>query len=68
MEAFNSLSHRDSCFHHFTERIIKQVRLLNMNDHVDLLVSLVKKEKKKNLHEPTWLKQKGNNLKTTGIA
>lgn len=67
MEAFNSLSHRDSCFHHFTERIIKQVRLLNMNDHVDLLVSLVKKEKK-NLHEPTWLKQKGNNLKTTGIA
>lgn len=47
MEAFNSLSHRDSCFHHFTERIIKQVRLLNMNDHVDLLVSLVKKEKKK---------------------
>lgn len=53
MEAFNSLSHRDSCFHHFTERIIKQVRLLNMNDHVDLLVSLVKKEKKKNLHEPT---------------
>lgn len=39
-------------FHHFSERIIKQVRLLNMDDQVDLLVSSVKKEKK-NLHEPT---------------